>query len=548
LKKLLYILFLIQISLLTIYAQPVTQEWAVRYNRFSTLDDMSVAIAVDKYGNSFVTGSCNTETGGWEVATVKYNTQGQQQWAKVFYDPTQQDNLAIGIATDTLGNIFVTGYSGYSYTGTLYSWIVKYNTNGDSLWVRKNYGSESLSVPQAIITDKAGNVYLTGKETQQQMFTIKYNTNGDTLWKRVQIESGYQGNMPRSIAIDASGNVYVGGIAWVLPSSPYWNDFMIVKYNSAGAKQWSKTYGISNQNEYANRIAVDKSSNVIITGYQENPTTIYDYLTIKYSSSGVEQWVRTYHRNIDYANDVITDQLNNIIVTGQSNVPGNGSDYCTIKYNPSGDSQWVRIYNGSSNLQDIAYYVITDSSDNIYVTGNSKEFSNIGYLTTIKYSSTGVQLWLMQYIGAMQGGIIPGQGIAISSYRNIFVFGGNNQNGTGGDFITIKYAQLVGLNSLNSEIPEDFKLYQNYPNPFNPVTKIKFDIPLSRGVSEGRGVFVILTIYDILSREIAVLVNQQLKPGTYEVEWDASTYTSGVYFYRLNTGDYTETKKMVLLK
>jgi hypothetical protein len=67
-------------------------------------------------------------------------------------------------------------------------------------------------------------------------------------------------------------------------------------------------------------------------------------------------------------------------------------------------------------------------------------------------------------------------------------------------------------------------------------------------VSAGRGVLVRLVIYDILGREIATLVNQQLKPGTYEVEWDASNYPSGVYFYKLLTSEFIETKKMVLIK
>ena len=116
----------------------------------------------------------------------------------------------------------------------------------------------------------------------------------------------------------------------------------------------------------------------------------------------------------------------------------------------------------------------------------------------------------------------------------------------------------IGIQPISSEVPKQFILHQNYPNPFNPVTKIKFQIPLLRGVSGGRGVLVRLVIYDILGREIAVLVNEQLNPGTYEVEWDGSDYSSGVYFYQLNitdasapasgTGPLSITKKMVLLK
>lgn len=107
---------------------------------------------------------------------------------------------------------------------------------------------------------------------------------------------------------------------------------------------------------------------------------------------------------------------------------------------------------------------------------------------------------------------------------------------------------LIGVNNIGSEIPNSFVLYQNYPNPFNPVTKIKFSIPLSRGVPAGQGVLTMLIIYDALGREVAVLVNENLKPGTYEAEWDGSDYSSGIYFYKLTADSYSETKKMILIK
>jgi hypothetical protein len=105
-----------------------------------------------------------------------------------------------------------------------------------------------------------------------------------------------------------------------------------------------------------------------------------------------------------------------------------------------------------------------------------------------------------------------------------------------------------GVSSNNNKIPDKFKLYQNYPNPFNPSTKIKFDVPFFEGSGFSRGAYTKLTIYDILGHDITTLVNQNLKPGTYDITWDASNYTSGVYFYQIISGSYTATKRMVLLK
>jgi hypothetical protein len=108
----------------------------------------------------------------------------------------------------------------------------------------------------------------------------------------------------------------------------------------------------------------------------------------------------------------------------------------------------------------------------------------------------------------------------------------------------------IGINKISNEVPSSFKLEQNYPNPFNPTTKIKFDIatnnpPFNKG---GQGGLITLKIYDILGREIQTLVNEKLNPGTYEVTFDGSNLASGIYFYQLKSGNFIETKKMLLIK
>jgi len=104
----------------------------------------------------------------------------------------------------------------------------------------------------------------------------------------------------------------------------------------------------------------------------------------------------------------------------------------------------------------------------------------------------------------------------------------------------------IGINPMN-EIAYSFSLQQNYPNPFNPKTKIKFSIP-QFPINKGLQPPVQIKIYDILGREISTIVNEQLKPGTYEVEFDGSEIPSGVYFYKLSSGGFTKTMKMVLVK
>jgi hypothetical protein len=99
---------------------------------------------------------------------------------------------------------------------------------------------------------------------------------------------------------------------------------------------------------------------------------------------------------------------------------------------------------------------------------------------------------------------------------------------------------ITGVAQTNSTIPRRFELYQNFPNPFNPSTTIKYDLPKESRVK--------IVVYDILGREVARLVDEMKKAGSYQVVWEANRLASGVYFYRLQAGNFCETKKLILMK
>ncbi|MGA2667306.1 MAG: T9SS type A sorting domain-containing protein [Ignavibacteria bacterium] len=146
----------------------------------------------------------------------------------------------------------------------------------------------------------------------------------------------------------------------------------------------------------------------------------------------------------------------------------------------------------------------------------------------------------------------PTSSVFFGDYNNITVSHGSVrpiwtrlQSGQLSIWTAILEEPLI-VKSITSEIPKSYSLFQNYPNPFNPSTKIRFDIPESMGSP----VQVKLLVYDILGRELSVLANEKLPPGTYEYEWNGADYSSGVYFYTLTTGDnsFSETRKMILSK
>jgi len=99
---------------------------------------------------------------------------------------------------------------------------------------------------------------------------------------------------------------------------------------------------------------------------------------------------------------------------------------------------------------------------------------------------------------------------------------------------------ITGVENNTNIIPKEFKLYQNYPNPFNPTTKIKFEIPRKSNVT--------ITVFDALGRKVSQLMNTEKAPGVYDVEFNASKYSSGIFIYKLTAGDFVQVKKMVLLR
>lgn len=105
------------------------------------------------------------------------------------------------------------------------------------------------------------------------------------------------------------------------------------------------------------------------------------------------------------------------------------------------------------------------------------------------------------------------------------------------DFTTESTTGVVQTGTFE---PVGFRLYDNYPNPFNPVTKIKFDLPEASNVN--------ITVYDMLGSKVEEIVNSRLSAGSYEADWNASGYSSGIYFYRIATQDFTDTKRMILAK
>jgi hypothetical protein len=258
--------------------------------------------------------------------------------------------------------------------------------------------------------------------------------------------SGNSYDAAQALAVDASGNVYVTGNSTAKNGL---GDCVTIKYDTDGNQQWVKVYdGPANDTDYGNSIAVDGSGNVYVTGSSTGSETNRDYLTLKYDSSGQQQWASTYSsagNNVDEGRSVGLDGSGNVYVTGvlaYSEGKASSDDWGTIKYNSSGTEQWVRVYNGPASIADEAFSIAVDGSGNSYVVGYGHGLTPGSDLTSIKYDTDGVDQWVQAYDGSSHG-TDSGFDIVLDSQSNVYVVGSSGSDSQI-DYATIKYSQAPG--------------------------------------------------------------------------------------------------------
>jgi len=199
--------------------------------------------------------------------------------------------------------------------------------------------------------------------------------------------------------------------------------------------------GTANGLDCAYAVAVDGSNNVIVTGSSFGSGAANDYATIKYSSAGVPLWTNRYNgpgNSDDQAHCMAVDGSDNVIVTGSSRNSETNYDYATLEYSSEGVPLWTNRYNGSGNGYDWASAVVVDGSDNVIVTGYSRgSETNFDYVT-IKYSSAGEGLWTNRYNGSGNGDD-QALAVAVGRSNNVIVTGGSTGSAGSTDFVTVKY-------------------------------------------------------------------------------------------------------------
>lgn len=318
------------------------------------------------------------------------------------------------------------------HAGIAQEWVVRYDGPG-----------HGVDWSMAIAVDDSSNVYVTGGSrgigTDDDYATIKYNDAGVEQWVERYNGPGNAVDYANAIVVDYAGHVYVTGYS---AGSGTAYDYATVKYNSSGTEQWVARYnGPGNNWDWAYAIIADNEGNVYVTGHSEGSGTFQDYATVKYDSAGTVGWIARYNGpgdSIDCATAIGIDDAGNIYVTGYSEGSGTGQDYATVKYDASGVEQWVVRYDGPASDMDRAAALALDNAGNIYVTGRSTGSGTSNDYATVKYNSAGVEQWVRRY-NAPGNNSDRATAITVDTAGNAYVTGGSVSTTTDNDYATVMY-------------------------------------------------------------------------------------------------------------
>ncbi len=518
------------------------QCWIRTYDGPAHHRDYANKIAIDRFDNIFITGYSKgiyNEDTSFDYCTIKYNSNGIEQWVNRYNGNTNTDDFPMAITCDSGGNYYVTGLIDNIQWVDSDIGTIKYDSNGNVSWIAR-YSSSSEDWGSDVVTDRLGNVYVTGythsdSNYLHQAITVKYNPQGIQEWVVIEPFASWT----VSIGLDSFNNVYVAGQGT--------GHYIIIKYSSNGIRQW---YASTNIAGSIYKMEVTSSGNIYVTGSsgltgQDN----WNIVTAKYNTFGQEQWVRNYDGpggGYDIGQSLSLDRQGNVYVTGPvATQPGPVVyyyDYGTIKYTNDGNLEWVRFYEGFGS-DDWPFDVVVDNQQNVYVGGYSAGPTGGGRwsddILIIKYDSIGNTLWTNRYQGVDSLGDWV-YDLALDSQDNLYACGFTWTRIQDADYIILKYSPNGGIEEKIITNKKNL-LIKIYPNPFRDKVKICFPRTLLYSMD--------IKIYKIDGR----LVKTFDKVTRSDVLWDGKDYASnllpsGVYFVEFTFKSNRQVERLVIIK
>jgi len=437
----------------------------------------------------------------------------------------------------------------------------------DTLWT-KTYGS---GIGRCIIetTDNCyvvvGNTYWWHNGSRHDLRLIKTDSDGDTIWTKTYGDTNYN-DFGYSVRQTSDGGYVIVGTTSSYGAGQ--EDVLLLRTDEFGDTLWTKTFG-GDSSDVGKCVQITNDDGFIIVGSTKSFGVADENVwLIRTDLNGDTLWTKVYGDSAGrQGNYVIQTSDSGYAIVGGFGAWGQAGVWFA-KTNPTGDLQMIRTHPaglsfGRCLLETNNGYMISWGGDFVreswgglirtdfsgdtlwtnstnYICLSIDQTFNGHYLTCgldVHYEEQGGYLTLFDENGNeiwswhFGGWLVPRS--AIQTSDGSFVMTGN------GFFIT-KLGTATNLKQSEDIITESFFLSQNFPNPFNPTTTIEFDLPKTSEVS--------LKVFNILGEEVVALVSERLPAGSYSYAWDASNLASGVYLYRLQAGDYVETRKMVLMR
>ena len=460
-------------------------------------------------------------------------------WGKMYGDRASWDgsDMCYGATPTSDGGFAMNGYgSTYADTSKGDQWVVKINSDGDTLWTacfgsdpRRDYGRDIIETyDSGLVICGHGRVADQSEDYRIRLF--KTDSLGNLIWEQDFVgANGF--STEQIIETSDSGFAIVG---WTDDK-----DVFLFRADSLGDSVWTQTYGGENH-DIGYGLCQTADDGFLIAGTTESyGAGSYDIYIIKTDEVGDTTWTRTFGgSSFDEGRAVAKTHDGHYMITGFA--ANTNYDIYLIKIQDDATVDWQKAV-GQEDGSDMAFG-ITPTSDNGFLIAGKNYTTATGEndMYMLKINAGGDTLWSYTHVDDFthDEAWIAHQ----ADDGDIYLFGtrASSSSASYKDYWVLKFdATLDSRFGIRETQPYRFRLMQNHPNPFNPVTEIEFTLPRTTNWA--------LTIYNIVGQKVETFSGHNAA-GMVNVNWDASDFSSGIYFYRLETGEFKETKKMILLK
>lgn len=521
---------------------------------------------------------------------VKTDSLGDSLWSRTYGGEGEPDGgLALEYTVD--GGFVMAGYTDSYGAGGRDMWLLKVDANGDSVW-SQTFGGSTFDYCWTMTQTSDGGFALAGNTDSygagdKDIWLVKTDASGDSLWSHTYGGSGYEGAF--EVQQTSDGGYILAGYTPSFGAGG--RDAWLVKTDANGDSLWSQTYGGSAE-ERGWSVQQTADGGYILAG----TTTSFgagddDLWLIKTDANGDSLWSRTFGgERLDKCNEVRVASNGGYVLAGRTESYGAGSsDIWLLRTDAYGDSVWSRTFGGPrrESCNDLL-----GTSDGGFILGGQTESFGVGeydfWLLRTGPDTIGVSPDVFDLIAPANGDTVespsanfawqtpsdsdPDERITyclyvstdslFTSHDSICMISDTTYHWSeailgqtywwkvkASDRFELTtwsnqtwsfYIMSAATDIITSKIPGEYRLYSNYPNPFNPTTLIQYALPKASTVN--------LRVFDVLGKEIATLVDDIQPAGNHSITFDGSRLPSGIYFTRLQAGEFVTTKKMVLLK